>query len=159
MRFKRTCIRGISSLGVIVLIFAIAGGYVGWSYYQKKQSQAAHEAAVATANSAMDKSKAQWMDALRLATSTPRIGLAGPMGTLQAIRQGVRQLEVPECLAQNKQHLITGMNEAMDGMLAFMRNDMGKYELDDFTTQKVQAMTVSFAEFDKKPVHCAQKKK
>lgn len=156
MTFNRA--RGISTLAVIVLVAAIAIGYTGWNSYQKSQARAAHEAAVAAANTKMDNARAQWIDALRLATNTPRIGLAGPMGSLQAIRQGVQQLEVPECLAQNKQHLIKGMNEAMDGMLAFMRNDLGKYELEDFTTQKAQAMSASFAEFDKKPVPCAQKK-
>lgn len=156
MTFNRS--RGISTLTVIVLIAVVAIGYTGWNSYQKGQVRAAHEAAVAAANTRMDNARAQWIDALRLATNTPRIGLAGPIGSLQAIRQGVQQLEVPSCLAQNKQHLISGMNEALEGMLAFMRNDLGKYELEDFTTKKAEAMSASFAEFDKKPVPCAQKK-
>lgn len=156
MTFKHS--RGVSTLAVIVLVAVIAVGYAGWNSYQKSQARAAHEAAVAAANTKMDSARAQWIDALRLATSTPRIGLAGPMGSLQAIRQGVQQLDVPECLAPNKQHLINGMNEALEGMLAFMRNDLGKYEMEEFTTKKAEAMSASFAEYDKKPVPCAQKK-
>lgn len=149
---------GISTIAVMVMLTVAALGVAGWEHYQKRQARAAHEAAVASANARMDGAKAQWFDALRLATSTPRIGLAGPMGSLQSIRQNVEQIDVPACLAPNKNHLLKGMNEAIDGMLAFMRNDMGKYELDAYTAEKVQSMSANFAEYEKKPVPCEQKK-
>ncbi|MCE1193163.1 MAG: hypothetical protein LWW96_13530 [Acidovorax sp.] len=155
---KRSRTKGVSTLAVIALLVVAGIGYVGWNSYQKSQARAAHEAAVASANASMDKMKVQWLDALRLATSTPRLGMAGPISSLQAIRQNAQQLEVPECLTPNKQNLVTGMNEALEGVLAFMRNDMGKYDLEEFTLKKITAMNDRFLEFEKKPVPCLAKK-
>lgn len=156
MKTQRT--RGISTVAIIGLVLVLAIFYTGWTAYQKKQSREAHAAAVAASIASMDKARAQWLDTMRLAVSTPRIGLAGPVGSLQTQRQNVQELPVPWCLAPNKEHLLSGMNEALEGMLAFMRNDMGKFELEDFTAQKAQAMAANFAEYDKKPTPCVEKK-
>lgn len=149
---------GVSTLAVIGLLLIIGLGYTGWTAYKKAQDRAAFAAAVSSANEKLDKAKAQWVDALTIATSTPRIGLAVPITNLQKIRQEVQALDVPQCLSESKGHLVKGMNEGLDGMLTFMRNDMHKYELEEFTQNKAKLMAASFAEYSKKDTACPVKK-
>lgn len=154
---RRRKIRGVSMLAVIALLLGLGISYAGWNSYQRSQARAAHQAAVSTSIASMDKAQSQWMDAMKVASASPRIALATPMAGLQSLRQSVQALPVPECLAANKQHLIKGMDEGLEGMFAFMRNELPKYELEDLTTKKMQLMMASFAEYDKKPTPCLQK--
>lgn len=155
---RDTTTRGISTLGLIGVL-AIAGlGYIGWAAYQKAQAKAAFSAAVSNSIERMDKSKAQWADAMTIATSTPRIGLAGPVSNLQKIRQEVQAIDVPDCLANSKQHLVKGMNHGVEAMLAFMRNDLPSYALDAVTAEKATLMASEFERYSKKDTVCVFKK-
>lgn len=155
---KRARIRGMSILKFVALLVALVGAYATWSAYQKSHLRAAHQAAVAASIANMDKAQSQWVDAMRVAGAAPRVALAGPVAGLQSIRQTVMGLDVPDCLIPNQQHLVRGMDAGIDGMLAFMRNDLPKYELEEFTSQKMQLMKASFTAYEEKPAVCPQKR-
>lgn len=155
---KRFQIRGISTLTFVALVVAAVGAYAAWDSYKKEQQRAAHQAAFTTSIADMDKARSEWLDAMKVAGAAPRVALAGPVTGLQSIRQGVMRLTVPDCLKKNHQDLIRGMDAGIDGMLAFMQNEMPRYELEEFTGQKMRLMRDSFTQYDEKPVICQQKR-
>lgn len=70
---------------------------------------------------------ARWNDALKLADSTARIALSGPVGKLQEIKREAESLMVPACLVEPKKKMIEGMNKMVDGFMQFMGDaDIGK---------------------------------
>ena len=70
---------------------------------------------------------ARWNDALKLADSTARIALSGPVGKLQEIKREAESLMVPACLVEPKKKMIDGMNHMIDGFMHFMGSaDIGK---------------------------------
>ncbi len=70
---------------------------------------------------------ARWNDALKLADSTARIALSGPVGKLQEIKREAESHMVPECLVDSKKKMVDGMNKMIDGFMQFMGDaDIGK---------------------------------
>lgn len=69
----------------------------------------------------------KWTDASRLASSTGRIALSGPVSALQALHRETEAMIVPPCLDQAKAALVKGMGHEVDGFVIFMQNpvDMG----------------------------------
>ena len=64
----------------------------------------------------------RWIDAHSLADNTPRVSLPGPIAKLQEVRRETAQLVLPECLSEARQHLVLGMDQTIDGFLAFLGN-------------------------------------
>jgi len=62
----------------------------------------------------------QWDDALTLADSTPRGSLPPQIADLQRIRRETEDLEVPDCAAEAKEHLVGAMDAGIDGFIAFL---------------------------------------
>ncbi|HCG30762.1 MAG TPA: hypothetical protein DEU95_13860 [Chloroflexi bacterium] len=62
----------------------------------------------------------RWDDALELAQSTPRIQLAAQISNLQQIRRDLEDQDWPDCAASARRALVTAMNAAIDGLIAFM---------------------------------------
>jgi hypothetical protein len=84
--------------------------------------------AIVTAVPALNVLYNKWKDALKLAESTARISLAGPVGNLQAIRQRTESLLVPDCFVTPKQTLTKGMSIIIEGFLQFVQDaNLGKY--------------------------------
>ena len=149
--------RGISTVSVIGLIALILSCYVGWQLYERAQVKAEKQRVHDTAQAARQeftRLQAQWKDSLELASSTPRIGLAGPLQRLQALRQETQAVAVPPCLQSGKDHLVAGMNSAIDGLMAFMRNNLDKFELNDLTTEKMGAMQTHFISYGETATAC-----
>jgi hypothetical protein len=65
----------------------------------------------------------EWDDAMAVANSTSRIGLAGPIGNLQAIKREADRLEVPPCLEWTQTRLIKMMEHGINGFLAFASDE------------------------------------
>lgn len=65
----------------------------------------------------------RWDDAAELADNTPRINLAGPIGSLQGIHQEAMLLNVPECAAGIHNQLDLYMDGIIDGFLSFQADD------------------------------------
>ncbi|MDD2670111.1 hypothetical protein [Zoogloea sp.] len=62
-------------------------------------------------------------DAMQLAASTPRINLAGPVQQMQQIARETAAIKVDGCLELPYLQLLSGMEDAVQGFLAFMRNE------------------------------------
>lgn len=81
-----------------------------------------------TSLKAADDLYARWKDGKKVANLTSRIGLAGPVAALQALRRDADALIVPDCLKNGKASLLDAMALEIDGFLAFMGDTtMGKY--------------------------------
>jgi hypothetical protein len=65
----------------------------------------------------------EWDDALKLADSTSRASLAGPVSELQRIRRDVQAQQWPDCATIAKGLLVGSMDATIDGFLGFMRQD------------------------------------
>ncbi len=63
----------------------------------------------------------RWADAERLAASTARISLAGPVASMQAIQREAESAAVPACLADAKAALVDLTGKSTAAMLDFMR--------------------------------------
>lgn len=64
----------------------------------------------------------RWEDAVKVASTTSRISLSGPVANLQSIRREAEQLTVAPCMDRAKSSLIESMGSTIDGFLEFMRN-------------------------------------
>lgn len=66
----------------------------------------------------------RFRDALQLAAATPRGALAGSVANLQAIARETAALSIGSgCMAAPQRDLVAGMEEAVQGFLAFMRDE------------------------------------
>lgn len=73
---------------------------------------------------AVDNLVAKWEDATKLASTTARMSLSGPVSSLQSIKREAEQLTVPPCLDQGKVELVKSMSSTEKGYLVFMRNEL-----------------------------------
>lgn len=73
---------------------------------------------------AVDDVVARWNDAVKIASTTSRVSLPGPVATLQAVRRDAEQIVAPPCLDVGKAELIKSMNSTEQGFLVFMRNEL-----------------------------------
>jgi len=62
----------------------------------------------------------EWEDAFEVAASTSRIALSGPVGELQAIQREASDLEPPDCLADDHEGYLVGMETFIGLFLGFM---------------------------------------
>lgn len=72
---------------------------------------------------AVDAVVARWEDAVKVASTTGRISLPGPVAALQAVKRDAEQLTVPPCLDGAKAELLKSMDSTVEGFLVFMRNE------------------------------------
>jgi type II secretory pathway pseudopilin PulG len=80
--------------------------------------------ALTTSLKAADDLLVRWDDAVKLASTSARVALSGPVSALQSIRRDAEQLTVPPCLDQARPILVQSMGNTIDGFLAFMRNEL-----------------------------------
>lgn len=67
----------------------------------------------------------RWADAERLASSTPRVALAGPVATMQAVQREAEGAGVPACLGDAKEALVDLTSKSTTALINFMRkNDL-----------------------------------
>lgn len=68
----------------------------------------------------------RWIDAEKLALSTPRIALAGPIATMQALARDAEGVRVPACMADAKAALGSITAKSASALLSFMgdKNDI-----------------------------------
>ncbi len=61
----------------------------------------------------------EWQDTEKIASSTPRISLSGPISQLQSLRRKTANLTTPDCAQNAKTQLIAGMDYTIDSYLVF----------------------------------------
>ena len=65
----------------------------------------------------------RWVDAERLASSTARIALAGPVATMQSVQREAEALTVPQCLSDARRALVELTTQSTTGLIEFMRKN------------------------------------
>lgn len=90
---------------------------------QERQRQQATQDVLQRAYAQFDDMVSRFEDAKRVAGTTSRIALAQPVGALQALNREARQLTAPPCLQLGKDHMLTAMEQTVEGFLVFMRNE------------------------------------
>lgn len=65
----------------------------------------------------------RWVDAERLATSTGRIALAGPVASMQAVQRDAEALSVPACLSDARRALVDLTSQSTTALIEFMRKN------------------------------------
>lgn len=80
--------------------------------------------ALTASSKALDALLSRWDDAIRVAGTTGRIALAGPVSTLQGIRREAEAMTVSPCMDPAKALMIASMQHSIDGFITFMRNEM-----------------------------------
>ena len=78
------------------------------------------DAEVADAAMRVQRMSLRLTEAVRLASSTARVALSGPVASLQALHREVLDMNVPECFAESKEHLGASAGLYVDAFLAFM---------------------------------------
>lgn len=86
---------------------------------EKQQKDALQES-----NKAIDDAYVRWTDAVKVAESTGRAALSGPISTLQAIRRDTQTITVAPCMDAAKASLVASMDHTIEGFLAFMTNQL-----------------------------------
>jgi hypothetical protein len=103
-------------IGVLVVVAALAIGG-GLFYYQQGPCGVARvKAAVAT----MQHLGAEWDDANKLAGTTGRGSLSGPISNLQKIARDANDLNLPGCMDAAKAAMTAYMEDTVDGYILFM---------------------------------------
>ena len=69
-----------------------------------------------------------FVDDTRLAGSTGRIALSGPVGQLQKVSRDTFELKVSKCLESTQTSMVAGMETVVDGFVMFMDSDNPEYE-------------------------------
>lgn len=103
------------TIGLIVLV-VLAGAGFAWYYLEGP-------CGVNPVRQAFDDLQTQtekFSDAFKIAQSTPRISLSGPISDLQEIKRATDDVPVPACLEHAKELLVGGMQTSIDGSIAFM---------------------------------------
>lgn len=80
---------------------------------------------VTTSLLALEVAEKKWIAGVKLAESTARIALAGPVKSLQDMRATMDEMPVPTCLQSAKVELLSGMDAQLKAFLSFMADRSG----------------------------------
>lgn len=120
---KRNRQTGLSAGIIILVLVLLVGSFIGWKVWQGhtkrvEQARIAKEAQVAIKQ--IQGLATQYEDQIKLAASTGRIALSGPVDKLQTTRRQLQAITVPKCLERSKgltsQAMDTGVNIFLDFM-------------------------------------------
>jgi hypothetical protein len=100
---------------------------------------------------------AKYQDAIKVAGSTGRIALAGPVGQLQAIRRELLALEVSECLRIPKENLAQSWEYVIDMLLDHMQNKSPNSLNKELASKLAQDFTDGFELCQKTPEEALEK--
>lgn len=150
--------RGRIALWWVVLVSAVVGvvAFGGARMYTQAKAKAelmVAKQARAEALSRLNVLAGRWRDADGLAKATPRVGLAGPVGAMQAIRQEVAAVRAAGCAADAQAALSGGMGVMLGAFMSFMSGSVSREEFADSDA----AAGVKFGEFVNLAAACSQK--
>jgi hypothetical protein len=104
---------------ILLAICLLVVGFFGYKQYEKGQNRKSVETSLVRLNDAF----IDWLDVARVASSAPRVALAGPVGKLGEIKKSTSQIEAPFCAERVKAALVASMADQIDGFLYFMRQE------------------------------------
>lgn len=117
---------------VVLLIAVIVAALVYITTKNRKDEKVAMQLAEKEAVHRMESILIKLADADKLAGSTPRIALSGPVKALQDLAREAESASVTTCVAPARDKLVKGIRLTADRYLAFMRQ-----ETDDSHVQEV----------------------
>ena len=95
----------------------------------------------------------EWKDAYKIATATSRIALSGPVGELQEIRREASKVVPPECVAEEHDSYLEGMDTYIGMILDFMADS--EFEADEseifFASIYIEILPRLVEEYEKDP--------
>lgn len=116
----------MNKISATLLIVAIIISACGPSESQKSTQAAAAPCSVARVEKFDADAKkivtTDWDAAYKLASQSPRMSLTVPISNMQAARKAASEIETPECLKVAAEHLLTAMDNSINGFLAFLGN-------------------------------------
>jgi hypothetical protein len=134
--------------GKILPILAAAvicvAALIFWKQHEEDKKQRLTEEQVKTVQQLAER----WDDALKVAGSTSRIALDGPVQELQKIRREVSGTDVPECFTKAKERLVSGMDNYIEGFLAFMQ------QKEETSNEKIARAAISIGAFKERLNDC-----
>ena len=72
----------------------------------------------------------RWSDAIKVARVTSRLGLAGPIATMQTIRREAKGLTFPGCAGETHRALVAAMTQEIALFVEFMGRRETTYEME-----------------------------
>lgn len=115
---------GISIGSVVLTLVLASGGFIGWKAWQgytKRAEQAKEAAAAQISIKQIQVLAGQYDDQIKLAASTSRMALSGPVERLQTTRRQLQGLVVPACLERSKGLASQAMDAGVNIFLDFMQ--------------------------------------
>ncbi len=110
----------MKTLLIIAVIALIAVGLVfGWFYFYGPCGTKVVKLSV----SELDAADVAYVHAFQAASSSPALSLARPITNLQTIESTTNKIIVPACLGPAKRIYVKGMQEGIDGLIAFSRKN------------------------------------
>jgi len=116
---------GLSVWSILVVLALLVGG-AAYKYNSdqtaKREAIAADERSYTESLAALTAATTKFDDALKVAQSSSRISLAGPVGQLQTAMRETESLKVHTCLAEAQDVGVKRMKELLELFFVFMRN-------------------------------------
>lgn len=132
----------------LLILLGAGGGAYAYTMKQKRDEIAATRASLSQLHDAA----ARFSQAVKLASSTGRIALAGPVKDLQTITNEIKALRPTGCAVPAHEPLIRASTETVDSFLAFMRGSA--YESQSSSAMEAASEHVQI--YRKKVEECAQ---
>ena len=121
---------GITIVHILLVVVLVAGVFIGFKMYTAHQEAmekealaarlAAEKAQLHKSYDALSGIVRQWDDAVTLAESTARIGLAQRIADLQQIKRDTDAIATQKCLAISSEKLKESMTYTIDALMQFM---------------------------------------
>lgn len=112
------------------LLFLVVVGAAGTAVWMKIKANRVEASAAALRGhqDSLRKFENTFEDAYRLAASTSRIALSGPVSKLQALHREAEAMQLPACMAQPKADLVESLRLYTSAFMGFMANRGGDVE-------------------------------
>ena len=123
--------RKLTVVALGLAVFALIGSAIGNSIFkgeQSKQVQSEFEGRDAEQLAKFADLRARWRDAIRLAASTPREQLVGPIAKLQELRREADQIYLFCDPINGLGTYRAGMDRGIDAILRHMREGRGAFD-------------------------------
>lgn len=108
------------TFGLIGLVIFLGAGYELTRYTQKVRAES-EKAERLVGFEKLKTLEKRWIDGSKLALSTSRIALSGPVQNLQSIARELREIKVSQCLAPAQAQLVEVVDLTVEAFMDFMQ--------------------------------------
>lgn len=129
---------------LLFLSFVLVICFFVYKQYEKNQNKK-H---VLSSIEEISKIKVDWEESATIASSVPRVSLAGPVSKLQEIKKSVVVINASFCAKKVKGDLVDGMDLHIKSFIAFMQNEKSTF------IDYAQAAKSKFSDYESSKVAC-----